>query len=188
MQPFVGSLCRREMGRRIDRIMFNRTLATAIFALLTITVLARPATITCDCNAVPKKQPSFWQFTQFDGESVSGSLLWNALTSTPTAWNNAGPRLSRCDFAVPISACWNGCVLVNQLPFALPPLEAIRFTHDEAFRIPGLENDIHLLDRGYKAHVAIHDDIRFEDVNFAQLKTAKRPASLLTARHVDVST
>lgn len=44
--------------------------------------------------------------------------------------------LSRCDFAVPISACWNGCVLMNQLPFAIPPLKAICFAHDEAFRIP----------------------------------------------------
>ena len=42
------------------------------------------------------------------------------------------------DFAVPVSARWDGGVLMNQFPLAVALLEAISFAHHEAFRIARL--------------------------------------------------
>ena len=43
--------------------------------------------------------------------------------------------LARGDFAVPFSTRWDGGVLMNQFPFSVSLLEAIRFAHHEVFRI-----------------------------------------------------
>ena len=59
----------------------------------------------------------------------------------------------------------DGTEAMNQFPFAVAPLEAIRFAHDEALCIAGLQHDVHVLNRAYKAHVAVHDDVRFEAVH-----------------------
>ena len=47
-------------------------------------------------------------------------------------------KLGRGDFAVPVSARWDGGVLMNQFPLAVALLEAISFAHHEAFRIARL--------------------------------------------------
>ena len=57
---------------------------------------------------------------------------------------------------------------MNQFPFAVAPLEAIRFAHDEALCITDLQHDVHALNRAYEAPVAVHDDVRFEDVHLAR--------------------
>ena len=64
---------------------------------------------------------------------------------------------------------------MNQFPLAVSLLEAISFTDHEAFRIAGLEHDIHSLNRANEAHIAVHDDVRFEDVHLAGLETAEHP-------------
>jgi hypothetical protein len=51
---------------------------------------------------------------------------------------NSCPELGRVDFAVPVSAKWDGGVLMNQFPLAVSSLEAIRFAYHEAFRIARL--------------------------------------------------
>jgi hypothetical protein len=47
-------------------------------------------------------------------------------------------QLGRGNFPVPVSARWDGGVLMNQFPLAVSPLEAISFAHHEAFRIARL--------------------------------------------------
>ena len=42
-------------------------------------------------------------------------------------------------------------MLINQFPFAVAPLEAIRFAHDEALCIASLQHDVHVLNRAHKA-------------------------------------
>ena len=56
---------------------------------------------------------------------------------------------------------------MNQFPLAVSPLEAIRFAHYEAFRIARLQHDVHALNRANQAHVAVHDDVHFEDVHLS---------------------
>ncbi len=50
----------------------------------------------------------------------------------------SSPELGRGDFAVPVSARWDGGVLMNQSPLAASSLEAISLAHHEAFRIARL--------------------------------------------------
>jgi hypothetical protein len=50
----------------------------------------------------------------------------------------AVPELDCGDFAVPVSAKWDGGVLMNQFPLAVSPLEAISFAHHETFCIARL--------------------------------------------------
>lgn len=69
-----------------------------------------------------------------------------------------------------------------QLPLAVSPLEAICFAHHEALRIARLQHDVHSLNRANQAHVAVHDDIRFEDLDLARLETAEYPVKKLQRR------
>ena len=71
---------------------------------------------------------------------------------------------------------------MNQFPLAVSPLEAISFSHHEAFRIARLQHDVHSLNRANEAHVAVHDDIRFEDVYLTRLETAENPVKKLQCR------
>ena len=64
---------------------------------------------------------------------------------------------------------------MNQFPLAVSLLEAIRFAHHEAFRVARLQHDVHSLNGANEAHIAVHDDIRFEDVHLSGLETAEHP-------------
>lgn len=71
---------------------------------------------------------------------------------------------------------------MNQFPLAVSLLEAIRFAHHEAFGIACLEHDIYSLDRAHEAQLAVHDDIRFEDIYLARLEAAEHPVKKLQRR------
>jgi hypothetical protein len=71
---------------------------------------------------------------------------------------------------------------MNQFPRAVSPLEAIRFAHHKVFRIARLQHDTRTLNRANKAHVAVHDDVHFEDLHLARLKTAEDPVEKLQCR------
>ena len=91
-------------------------------------------------------------------------------------------ELGRGDFAVPVSAGWDGGVLMNQFPLAISLLEAIGFAHHEAFRIARLQHHVHSLNRAHEAHVAVHDDVRFKDIDLARLEAAEHPVKKLQCR------
>jgi len=62
---------------------------------------------------------------------------------------------------------------VNQFPLSISLIEAIRFAHCEGFRIARLEHDAHSLNRANETHVAVHDDVHFENVHLANWKLLK---------------
>jgi hypothetical protein len=70
-------------------------------------------------------------------------------------------------------------VLRNQFPLAVSPLKAIGLAHHKAFRIASLQHDVHFLDRANEANVAVHDDVRFEDIYLAGWEMAE-PLSKLS--------
>jgi hypothetical protein len=75
-----------------------------------------------------KTMPPTANRTSFHSSHRAEELSRHWLIDTSAFYNHRFD-LGRGDFAVPVSASWDGSVLMNQFPLAVSSLEAIRFAH-----------------------------------------------------------
>src|ERR1700727_1812099 len=89
----------------------------------------------------------------------------------------------RCrELAVPLAACRDGRVLMDQFPAVLSPFEAVSLPHHDVLGGTALEHDVCALHRADDAHVPVDRCVQFEDVDLAGLEVGEGVVEQLPRR------